>query len=278
MTHRRVAATLLLAMLAGALGCCQGGQAVSHAVGECSRGPVASPIANMYDLDQDSAQWGGYCEGAPTWALENVATPAHDSAALRCAITGGSGYSNIHCYRNLPAAPSADLFTLRLSFWISPTTTCNNQGANSIVQALEFSMSKWQQSRRYEIALQWQNVGDGAPQWRYWDPQRPAADRWVPIVPKVPLYLAGERWHVLTLEGRIVAGLALYRRFTIDDRTIDLAVLTSPTDVRGESDRLALAVQLDGNINEDAYDVVVDQVSLVYESSWRAYLPTMLGP
>jgi hypothetical protein len=280
------AAALLLAILAGAPAGQTAPQPVvsreapppagrpaPRAVDECSRGPLAQPIAGMHDLDQDSAQWGVYCEGAPTWALENVDTPAHDSAALRCAITGGSGYSNIHCYRDMPAAPSADIFTLRLWFWISPTTTCNNQGTNSVAQALEFSISKWQQFRRYEIALQWQNVGDGAPQWRYWDPHRPAADRWAPIMPKVSHCLAGERWHTLTLEGRIVAGRVLYRRFTIDDQTIDIGVSTSPVDAPSEPDRLALAIQLDGNINQDAYAVFVDQVSFVYGPSRRVYLP-----
>ena len=213
----------------------------------------------MYDLDEDASAWDVYFEGSPTWTKENVETPSIDGKSLRCSITGGDAYSNVHCYRNLLSEPDAEGFTLALSFWFSPTTTFNNQGAPSIVQALEVTMNKWHQSKRYEFALQWQNVGDGGPQWCYWDPHQP--EPWV--CPGITDELEGEQWHNLKLEGEIVNGLVHYLTFCIDQQCYGLDITVSPASVPGEPDRLAVAFQLDGNYAEDAYDVFVDKVSFV---------------
>jgi hypothetical protein len=213
----------------------------------------------VYDLDEDASAWGVYLEGSPTWMKENVTTPSIDGNSLRCAITGGDSYSNVHCYRNLPPEPDAEGFTLAMSFWFTPTTTYNNEGGPSIVQALEFTMNKWHQSKRYEFALQWQNVGEGGPQWCYWDPHQ--SEPWVGL--GITDELEGEQWHNLKLEGEIVNGQVHYLRFCIDHQCHDLDIIVPPADVRGEPDRLAIAFQLDGNYAENPYDVFVDQVSFV---------------
>jgi hypothetical protein len=226
----------------------------------------------MYNLDEDASDWGVYCEGSPTWAKENVATPSIDGKSLRCSITGGDPYSNVHCYRNLLPEPTAAVFTLTLSFWFSPTTTFNNQGAPSIIQALEFTMNKWHQSKRYEFALQWQNVGDCAPQWRYWDPHQP--EPWVGL--GITDTLEAEQWHSLTLEGEIINGQVHYRRFTINQQSHNLDVTVPPASVSGEPDRLAVAIQLDGNFEEAPYDVFIDQVSFVRKPAAQVYLPLIM--
>jgi len=101
------------------------GQAKTE-LARCDQGPINPPSLATYDLDEDAADWGVYCEGSPTWAKENVTTPSIDGKSLLCAITGGDSYSNVHCYRNLLPEPTAAVFTLTLSFWFSPTTTFNN--------------------------------------------------------------------------------------------------------------------------------------------------------
>jgi hypothetical protein len=63
----------------------------------------------------------------------------------------------------LPLTGNPQAFVVRLSFWYSPPSTFNNTGQASVVQGIEFSFSKWQAETRYELALQWQNVGTGAP-------------------------------------------------------------------------------------------------------------------
>ena len=210
------------------------------------------------DLDRHAADWAVYTEGTPTWIKENVATPALDTESLRCAITGGQPYSNIHCYRNLTSEPAATTFTLNLFFRFSPPTTFNNQGAPSIVQALEFSMSKWYQAQRYEWAVQWQNVGSGAPQWRLWNPH--AAEPWASL--GIPATFAGDQWHSLILEGEIHQGMVRYQTLIVDGQSHALNVDVAPVAAPGEADRLAVAFQLDGNSVESPYDMFVDKVIL----------------
>lgn len=237
----------------------------------CSQGPINPPSSETYNLDRYAADWGVYCEGAPTWIKENVGMPSLDGESLRCSITGGAPYSNVHCYRNLLPEPITAVFTLTMSFWFSPTTTCNNQGNPSVVQAIEFTMNKWQQAKRYEWALQWQNVGTGAPQWRYWDGRD-----WVPVSPTVTQCLQGNQWHTFALEGEIVGGQVHYQRFIIDgnQHILDLTIL--PVSTPGESDRLAIAIQLDGNATESPYDVFVDQVNFVRKPATQVYLPLVV--
>ena len=46
-----------------------------------------------------------------------------------------------------------------------------------------------------------ENVVDGAPQWRYWDPNLPLQDRWVGL--NISNELEGNQWHQLALEGEL---------------------------------------------------------------------------
>jgi hypothetical protein len=140
-------------------------------------------------------------------------------------LSGGKPYSNTFFYREFIAEPTANVFKLNLSFWL-PGTTCNNQPNTSAIQALEFSMNKYQDAKRYEFAVQWQNVqqaaGDGAPQWRYWD-----GSRWQAMNPMVPQCLTSG-WHALILEGDISNGQVHYRAFTIDRQRHSLGNITVP--------------------------------------------------
>lgn len=238
---------------------------------DCSQPPTQSSTSTTCDLDQDAAAWGVHCEGTPTWTKENVATPSLDGRALRCAITGGEPYSNVHCYVNLPPEPTAMTFTLGLSFWFSPTTTFNNQGSPSVIQALEFTMNKWHQSKRYEWAVQWQNVGAGAPQWRYWDPGQ--AEPWVSL--GITGTLQGEQWHTLTLAGKITGDCVHYHRFSINQQSYDLDLTAPLAEAPEEADRLAVAFQLDGNSEQSPYHVIVDQVCLERQPVIR-YLPLIM--
>jgi len=233
-------------------------QAPSEPAG-CDEVPMNAPSAARRDLDNDAKDWGVYCEGSPTWIKESVTMPSIDGKALHCSITGGAPYSNVHCYRNLLPEPNASEFTLTMSFKFS-STTCNNQASPSVIQALEFTMNKWYNSKRYEFALQWQNVpqaaSDSTPQWRYWDPQR-----WVSFNPPIKQCLEGEKWHTLILKGNILNDQVHYIEFTIDQITHRLDITVPPYPDTGES-RLAVAIQLDGNFMESPYDVYIDSVQL----------------
>ncbi len=229
----------------------------------CDQGPFNPLSDDAVDLDDDVLSWGVYCEGQPTWIMENVTTPSLDGTALRCGLTGGDQHSNILCYRNLLPKNDAISFSYSLSFQFSPPTTYNNQGGDSIVQAIEFTMNKYQDDIRYEWALQWNNVGSpNAPQWRYWNPSLPVADRWVPIDPPITQELSADEWHTLSIEGVIVSGNVHYRHFVIDGQQHDLNLTVPPDVMSDEIDRLAVGVQLDGAQNQYPYNVFVDYVNI----------------
>jgi hypothetical protein len=135
-------------------------------------------------------------------------------------------------------------------------------------------MNKWHQSYRYEFALQWQNVGDGAPQWRYWDPNA-VIGPWVAFTPPITQCMSGETWHTLTLSGEIANGYTHYQGFDIDGDWHAHDTEVAPVYTPGEPDRLAVAIQLDGNASQSPYEVIIDQVCLVREPANRVYLPTL---
>jgi hypothetical protein len=245
--------------------------ATSNAVTACGASPTNLPDSAQHNLDSDVASWGTYCEQTPTVRMENATTPAIDGTSLRCALTGGAPYSNVHCYRNLLPEPAMSVFTLSLSFWFSPTTTLADPNGSSVVQALEFTMNKWQQSQRYELALQWEHVGDNAPQWRYWDPYKP--EPWVGM--GIPGTLEPRVWHALTLEGAILNGQIHYTQFSIDQQTHRIDQAVAPFSVPGEPDRLAVAVQADGNALLDPYDLFIDQVNFVRWPISHVHLPNI---
>jgi beta-glucanase (GH16 family) len=158
---------------------------------------------------------------------------------------------------------------LDMRFYYRPKSTFNNVGGSSIVQALEFTMSKWSQGLRYEWAVQWENVGAGAPKWRYWghpDPNKPEEPLdWVDL--DIAGELSREEWHHLILEGEILAGQVHYRRFIIDQDMYPLDISVAPAAAVGDPDKLAVAVQLDGDDwngsgSLSPYEVFLDQVTL----------------
>lgn len=225
--------------------------------------PTSTPTPGMNNLDRYDKDWNVYTEGSPLWDLKNVNMPSLDGESLQCSITGGDPFSNVHCYRNLPPESDANVFTLSMSFQFTPDTTCNNQGDVSVVQAIEFTMNKWDKGQRYEFALQWENVGDGAPQWRYWDPNKPPGEQWVALNPNITQCLQADEWHTFTLYGIIINDQVYYESFSINDQSYNLDLTVSPASVPGEVDRLALAIQLDGNSKQVPYDVFIDKVNFI---------------
>jgi len=239
----------------------------------CNNSNVSSPASSepterstntvLFENLDERDGWKEYLEGSPEWEIGNRSAPSLDGKVLLCAIKGGVPYSNLHCYLNLPSEPTASIFILTLSFWL-PLTTCNNQETDSLIQALEFTMNKWYQSKRYEFALQWQNVGSGAPQWRYWDPNK--IEKWIAMTPPITECLAGEKWHTLTISGSIRENNVYYERFEIDHRFHEIGISVDPAAVSGEEDKLAVAIQLDGNAYQTPYSIYIDHVVLTAQS------------
>lgn len=215
---------------------------------------------NHEDLENDPESWKVYPEGKPEWRLTGKAISSGD-AALRLALTGGEPYSNAHFYRNLAGTGSdrPKQFVLSLRFRFTPTTH-NNQGGVSAIQAIEFTANEWRKGQRSEFALQWLNVGYQAPCWRFWDPHH-KEDRWRNLSLSAPL--APDRWHTLRLEGQTENGVVRYLRFTIDGQTHELGIEIPAKSDPGQEDRAAVGIQLDGNVQQDPYELLLDDVDLV---------------
>jgi len=228
------------------------------AAGTCEKLPDKLPVAEKRNLEDDAEYWGVYCEGEPEWTFANEEFPPRKGKVLRCSLTGGKPYSNAHFYRDLPGDPGAGKFEMTMSFLYRPESTFNNEGGPSRLQGLEFTMNKWYGGWRWEWALQWQNVGEGAPQWRYWDPHQ--AQSWVPLGIKGSL--AGNQWHALVLKGRIQKNQVLFESFVIDGVAHSLNLEIPPASVPNDHDRLAVAVQLDGNAAQAPFDLFIDEVDL----------------
>ena len=269
-----------------------GGPAVAAAAPRqdtaCDQGPTNPATHQAGDLDQFAADWGVFCEpslgdgGFPTWQKYDITAPSLDGHALQCALTGGSSYANVHCYRNLLPDPATVGVTLTLAFQFWPAPPCTDL-QTACVQALEFSVSKWHSQLRYEWAVQWEHIGDVCPQWRYWDPFKPG--QWVTFDPPLLQKLQAGRWYELLLVGEIRRGQTHYVHFDIHEPAApsqlyffgELVAAPRPDQ---SPDRLAVAVQLDGNILQQPYNVALDQVALQRSTTSlavvlqpRAYLP-----
>ena len=111
------------------------------------------------------------------------------------------------------------------------------------------------------------NVGSGSPQWRYWDPSQ-ELEPWIGL--GITDIITGGQWYTLTLKGHIQEDLVHYQQFCLNQQCHLLDISAPSISTPGESDRLAVAFQLDGNFQGDAYDVFVDQVDLILTTSPQA--------
>jgi hypothetical protein len=215
---------------------------------------ATSSSASFRNLEDDASQWGIFYDGGSATAkLDNITSPGVDGTALKISLVSGQPYTGIHAYRNLNSADTATSFEMNLSFHLSSATP---------IQALEFTMSTWVNNQRWEWALQWEHIGDGTqeqgnpPTWRVW-----TGKSWQNI--GVRQQLSTNTWHHLHLEGDISSGQVHYIRFSCDDTSANLGQIFAP--VSNPGNKLAVAVQLDGNNHEDSYQVYIDQVDFQWK-------------
>ncbi len=214
---------------------------VTQAQTDTNSGTTAS------NLDDDVSKWGiFYDQGTATATVQNISKPSVDGSALEVSLISGLPYVGIHAYRNLAPVDTAKTFNLTLSFYF-PTATP--------IQALEFTENKWVNNQRWEWALQWERIGKGVttPAWRLWN-----GSSWQEI--GLTQQLAAKKWHKLHLKGTISKGQVHYLSFSCDSLSATLGQTFAPVSIAG--DKLAVAVQLDGDSNEDPYRLYIDKVSL----------------
>lgn len=216
--------------------------------GGCDAGPSVPPAVSGEQLEVGDEAWGGYCEG---WSGWSVATGAN---GLDLSLTGGDPYANVHFYRHVAFDADDTTYRLAMDFDL-PETTLANQGAPSTVQALEFVVSVWDGSYRYEWAIQWTNVGRSAPGWRYWDPS--AGWLWLDI--DAPLDPGTHRFE---LSGSVTPRAVELESFTIDGTTHVVGIDVGSAVADDVAPIVAVALQLDGNHAGDPYTVTIRNVTL----------------
>lgn len=204
------------------------------------------------NLDDDASQWEIFHDQGYTLG-DILSAPGInlDGNGIRVKLLPGWPYAGIHAYRNLPPVDSAMSFSANYSFYYPKIKN---------IQALEYTMNKWVNNVRWEWALQLQIVPDGTTQggsndsWRLWD-----GAHWMNI--GIQQSLAEGSWHTLHLTGDIVNGEVQYLAMNCDGViTTLLAYSFAPVSSPGE--KLALAVQLDGDSTQSPYMVYFDHVNL----------------
>lgn len=217
------------------------------------------------DLDQPASRWVMTID-PPGHNLNaehsNIANPSLDGTALRLKLNNGDSYTGPHFYTVIQPMPrSAYAFELSLFYRFS-NTTWSNCLAPSSVQALEFVVGKRVDHVWWEWAVQWMNVGpnangcDGVPRWRIWNDSHSWDD--IGLAQK----LTPNEWHHLVFRGEIKNGQVYYSNLESDGVFVQINNGFSPAIEEFAPDEVAVAVQLDGNYQDDSYEVIVDKIEL----------------
>jgi hypothetical protein len=221
---------------------------------------AVSPFPASGRLEENAASWGVYWkERLPSFSKTNLVLGTGDSTeekVLKLSLHESEPNTFAHFYLNLEPRGKAVHFGLSMRLQIAQETTYNNAGGNSLVPALELSISKFNNKRRYEFAWQWQNVGEGAPQWRLWD----AARGWASM--GIKHKLTSRTWHFISFTGKVLRDKVYYDILTIDGVKFVVNKEVAATPLKDPYDYLSVAVQLDGNTMGDPYVVYIKDVAL----------------
>ncbi|MGI9253889.1 MAG: hypothetical protein ACR2J8_09085 [Thermomicrobiales bacterium] len=213
---------------------------------------AASSFPNLENRFEDRRLWLD-CLSANEY-LRPVKTGENGAQGIRFGALRGKDYAGIHAYLSLPAQPTASAFTLSLRFRYPGSRV------SSPIQALEFTVSKWQGGQRWEWALQWQRVDDGlagggdAPNLRLW-----TGECWADT--GLRQNLAPNAWHAVTLTGDIAAGQVHYTSLRCDDASVSLAPWCFPARPTEFPDFVSVAMQV--NTREGSGWMDMDHVKLV---------------
>ncbi|MEI7555027.1 hypothetical protein [Candidatus Chlorohelix sp.] len=236
----------------------------------CDQSPTNPRSSRALFLERYAEDWGVYCEGPTSPYYGQKRYVPESGGSLECSIEpGNSPYANIYCYHDMLSKPNSKSFILSFSFWI-PATTCDNAGGiSSVIQALEFTFNKFYLSKRYEFALQYQNVWDGysathGPAWHYWNANGNSGS-WSDLPNPLHQCLLGNSWHTFLFEGEINSSdQVVYKNFTLDGVANDLTTIapqTAPPSTFG--DKLTISVQLDSNWHGDPYKLLLNKVNFI---------------
>jgi len=206
--------------------------------------------ASMFNIFYDCHPVQTPCPGHA--AVSDVPSPSEDGDALEINYESGNpSFMGADAYIPLGTDASALRYQVNYDFFFPNRAP---------IQALEFCMNNYFGGKRYQWAMQWENVGSGAPQWRLWN-----GSTWQPIGVPDSNINAGT-WYTITIDGNIVNGQVHYLDFIIHGTTHSLSQYSfSPTSESGPG--LVAAVQLDGDSHADPYQLYVDNAHFYWSDT-----------
>lgn len=222
-----------------------------------STGSVDGCGAPYLAFDVDQAGGWQRSSVASSGPLGPVTAPSRDGSAIECAVESGTSH-DARCYRELTSTLELGAVVQRFQLWYDPPTTFADEGAPSVVPAIEVGLDHYGEGAHRRLALQWHNAGAAIAGWRYWDP---AAGAWRPT--GVAQELEPESWHWLELRGRLTETGVAYERFTVDGQVhslggVELGHASAEPGLEGTT----VMVQADANASGDPWRLVVDAVDV----------------
>lgn len=244
----------------------------------------SNPTTQKSNLENDSTQWHNFYNpdikpSQATATESSVNEPNMPDTQNTCInkalqvalLVGPPPNTGVQAYRTLQENPG-DSFELSLLFYIPDEAP---------IQALAFSMQQWVGGQEFQWALQWQQIGNVTtqqppPNWRIW-----TGSTWQDIGSSASLtgnpYLLEGRWNSLDLQGTILNKRVQYKSFTYNGRTTNFTEKTTnfvqisgqpfPPVPMSSPPKLVAAIELDGNSQEEPYDLYIDNVSIITSCS-----------
>jgi hypothetical protein len=210
--------------------------------------------ASLFNIFWDCSS--GPCSG--NGSVTNVPSPSEDGDALKINYASGNkSYEGLDAWDSgsFGTDASALRYQVNYDFYFTSGTP---------IQALEFCMNNYFGGKRYQWAMQWENKGTGAPQWRLWG-GHDSGVKWMPINISATNITAGT-WHTLTIDGNIISGQVHYLDFIIDGTSHSLTQDSFAPDT-STGPGLVAAVQLDGDSNADPYALYVDNAHYYWSNT-----------
>lgn len=171
---------------------------------------------------------------------------SHRHGAQAYPVLGGYDFGGVRCYRNLVRRPVDAPIVRRVDFKLPRGYFYANDW---LVQAIEFSMSRFEGGRRWEWARQVENVaasaGSRSAQRRIWVPPASTIEElWEPrrTQAAVPEDICGDGWNSFESRGRIVDGHmpAAVGRKAARTAEVDVFASSSPGSVETVDDAMTL--------------------------------------
>ena len=207
-------------------------------------------LTNIQSLPGWQACTGPVCAGGVGVATYSItqgeASPSLDNNSSEFQIGGSTGFSNVKWSETLPSDNSVSNFTLDLQAYVA---------APGAPQAISFGVSQIIKGSYYSFKFQCDFKGTGL--WQVWDPANQA---WSPTTIACTQFPANQWVHLVFDFERTDSGKVHYKDFSINGSSNVLDLYFNPS--AKTPDAIVVHLDEDGDSNQDAYSVWLDEVTL----------------